>query len=259
MHPIQFISEKRKWYVLQHFSGTKYAKQLKAFQNIHQGETCFIIGNGPSLRVEDLEQLSRKNIPTFAFNRIYLMFDNTGWRPTYYISQDEKTLKNCVKQVNEMELKYKFIPLFIHYYHDVTIDDAYYFHLIRQTEKFPTMEKDISCGIGDSTTVAVTAAQMAVYMGFQKIYLIGIDHSFSTYKNDKGEIIHDNLAKDYFTSEYNKDKAKLYMPNLDASTRAFISMKSFCDKNGIEVVNATRGGKLEVFPRADFDEILKKL
>lgn len=259
MHPIQFISEKRKWYVLQHFSGTKYAKQLKAFQNIHQGETCFIIGNGPSLRVEDLEQLSRKNIPTFAFNRIYLMFDNTGWRPTYYISQDEKTLKNCVKQVNEMELKYKFIPLFIHYYHDVTIDGAYYFHLIRQTGKFPTMAEDISCGIGDSTTVAVTAAQMAVYMGFQKIFLIGVDHSFSTYKNDKGEIIHDNLAMDYFTSEYNKDKAELYMPNLDASTRAFISMKAFCDKKGIEVVNATRGGKLEVFPRADFDEILNNL
>ena len=49
------------------------------------------------------------------------------------------------------------------------------------------------------------------------------------------------------------------MPNLDASTRAFISMKSFCDKNGIEVVNATRGGKLEVFPRADFDEIFNNL
>ena len=259
MHPIKFISEKRKWHVLQHFSSTKYAKQLRVFQNIHQGETCFIVGNGPSLRADDLGQLSRMNIPTFAFNRIYLMFEKTGWRPTYYISQDEKTLKNCVKQVNEMPLKHKFIPLFIHYYHDITINGAYYFHLIRQTGMFPTMEEDISCGIGDSTTVAVTAAQMAVYMGFQKIYLIGIDHSFSTYKNDKGEIIHDNFAKDYFTSEYNKDKAELYMPNLDASTRAFISMKSFCEKKGIEVFNATRGGKLEVFPRADFDEILNNL
>ena len=78
-------------------------------------------------------------------------------------------------------------------------------------------------------------------------------------KNDKGEIINDSSVKDYFTDEYNKDKAELYVPNIDASTRAFISLKRFCDKKGIEVYNATRGGKLEVFPRVDFDEVIKRL
>lgn len=259
LHPIKSIQERRKGYVIRNFYKSKYAKTLRTFHNSHKGETCFIVGNGPSLKVEDLERIYKKGIPSFAFNRIFLMFDKTQWRPTYYISQDEKTLKNCVKQVNAMPLQYKFIPLFIHYYYDVAIDGAYYFNLIRQTGKFPMMEEDISCGIGDSTTVAVTAAQMAVYMGFKKIYLIGIDHNFSTWKNDKGEIINDSSVKDYFTDEYNKDKEELYVPNIDASTRAFISMKKFCDEKGIEVYNATRGGKLEVFPRVDFDEVIKNI
>ena len=259
MHPIKSIQERKKSYILSHFSDSKYAKQLKCFKNIHEGETCFIIGNGPSLNSDDLEKIYKKCIPTFAFTRIYLMFDNTNWRPSYYISQDEKMLKNCVKQVNDMDLKYKFIPLFIRFFHGVEIENAFYFNLNSQKTEYPVMEEDISRGIGNSTTVAVTAAQMAVYMGFNKIFLIGVDHSFSTYQNSKGELVNDKTVKDYFTDEYNKDKADLYIPNLDASTHAFISMKRFCDAKGIEVYNATRGGKLEVFPRVDFDEVIKKL
>ena len=259
LHPIKSIQERRKGYILSHFSESKYAKQLKQFKNFHNGETCFIIGNGPSLTAQDLEKLYQRHLPTFAFNRIYLMFDHTNWRPTYYVSQDEKTLKNCVEPVNQMDLKYKFIPLFIHFYHDVNIDNALFFNLNPQRTEYPVMEEDISKFIGDSTTVAVTAAQMAVYMGFKKIYLIGVDHNFSTWKNDKGEIINDSSIKDYFTDEYNKDKSELYVPNIDASTRAFISMKKFCDEKNIEVYNATRGGKLEVFPRVDFDEVINNI
>ena len=107
-----------------------------------------------------------------------------------------------------------------------------------------------------SSTVACTAIQFAVYMGFKKIFLIGIDHSFSTYKNEKGEIIKDDSIKDYFVDEYNKDQTELYIPSLYASTRAFIVMKEYCDSHGIEIFNATRGGKLEVFPRVDFDEVI---
>lgn len=259
MHPIRSLIERQKGYVFTNFSKSKYSKRLKKFKNIHKGETCFIIGNGPSLRAEDLQEINQKNLHSFAFNRIYLMFDKTDWRPTYYVSQDEKTLKNCTNEVNQMDLKYKFIPLFIKYYHDIDIKNAIMFHLISSNTEYPKMSDDISKYIGDSTTVAVTAAQMAVYMGFKRIYLIGVDHNFSTWKNDKGEIIKDLSVKDYFTDKYNKDKAELYVPNVDASTRAFISLMKFCNVKGVEVYNATRGGKLEVFPRVDFDEAIKEL
>lgn len=259
MNLFESISERYKGYIIRNYSKSKYAKELKTFHDKHRGETCFIIGNGPSLKAEDLEMISQKGIPTFAFNRIYLMFDKTNWRPTYYISQDEKTLKNCTKEVNQMNLPYKFIPIFIDFYYDIHINNAVLFRLVSSHTDYPKMSEDISSYVGDTTTVAVTAAQFAVYMGFKKIYLIGVDHSFSTYQNDKGEIIQDNFAKDYFTEEYNKDKADLYIPNLDASTRAFLSLKKFCDEKGVEVYNATRGGKLEVFPRVNFDEVIKKL
>lgn len=259
MHPIKLLKERRKSNVLKSFSKTKYSKMLREFKDIHSGEACFIIGNGPSLSAKDLITIHKSNIPSFAFNRIYLMFGKTDWRPTYFISQDEKTLKNCVCEVNEMNLKYKFIPLNLHYYYDIDIDNAFYFKMVNPETDIVELSDDISEWVGNTNTVAITAIQFAVYMGFKKIFLIGVDHSFSTYVNDKGEIINDNTVKDYFADEYNKDKEQLYMPNLDKSTRDFIVAKQFCDKMDVEIYNSTRGGKLEVFPRVNFDEAIRNI
>lgn len=259
IHPIKSVVARQQAWVIENFAKTKYAKKLREFKGIHDGETCVIVGNGPSLKSEDLTIIHEKGIPTFGFNRIYLMFDQTEWRPTYYMSQDEKMLGNCKKNVDEMKLEYKFIPIFHKYYYDINIKNAYQFHLKSSNTDFPIFSEDISECFGASTTVAYSAAQLAVYMGFKKIILIGIDHSFSTYKNDKGEIISDETVKDYFSDEYFKDKAQLYIPNLDASTRAFMAMREYCDKNNIEVYNATRGGRLEVFIRANLDEILNNI
>ena len=254
MHPIKSVEAHYQTYVIKRFDKSKYADRLRQFKNIHKGEACVIVGNGPSLSADDLEVLHKNNIPTFGFNRIYLMFEKTNWRPTYYISQDEKMLKNCTKQVSEMNLPYKFIPLQLKYYFGINIKDALYFNM-QADDLIPFGE--FANVVENSNTVAYTAAQLAAYMGFKKIYLIGVDHSFSVVKNDKGEIIRDENAKDYFTDAYNTDKNELYIPNLDASTRTFIKMKKNCDAAGIEVYNATRGGKLEVFPRVNFDDLLK--
>lgn len=257
MHPIKSIEARIQRYTLSHFKNSNYARKLRKFKDIHRGESCFIVGNGPSLRAEDLEILHKKNIPCFAFNRIYLMFDKTNWRPKYYISQDEKTLFNCQKEVNNLDLEYKFIPLFHKYFCNIEIDNAFYFFLEKTKTELPVFSEDISVSIGDSTTVAYTAAQFAVYMGFTKIYLIGVDHNFSVFQNANGEIVKDETVRDYFTREYNKDKDELYIPRLDESTKAYVALKNYSRNGKVKVYNATRGGKLEVFPRICFDDLFK--
>lgn len=252
IHPIKSIIARSQGYILRHFKYTKYCRRIKKLKGINDNKTCFIVGNGPSLSVDDLEIIHNNKIPSFGFNRIYLMFEKTDWRPSYYISQDEKMLKNCVEQVNKMELPYKFIPLQLKYYFGIKVNKALYFNMLPENS---ISFGEFSNAVENSGTVAYTAAQLAAYMGFKKIYLIGVDHSFSIVKNDKGEIIRDVNAKDYFTDEYNTDKQELYIPNLDASTRTFLKMKKNCDNAGIEVYNATRGGKLEVFPRVNFDDL----
>lgn len=240
------------------FDKTAYGKKLASYKNKYKGKRCFLVGNGPSLNADDLTMLHENGDVTFAFNRVYNIFDDTPWRPTFYISQDEKMLCGCQDVVNTLELCCKFIPIQLNWYHDININDASYFNIKPQLSENPDeylFSDDISKEIYNSSTGMYTAVQMAAYMGFSEIYFIGVDHHFHTSINNKGEIVIDNSVKDYFSDKYNADKDNLYIPNTEKSTLTYVAMKNHCDKRNIKVYNATRGGKLEVFPRVDFDTL----
>ena len=240
------------------FEYSSYGIKIRKYKNKYKGKRCFLIGNGPSLRNEDLTRLYENNEITFAFNRIYNIFDETKWRPTFYISQDEKMLGGCVEIVDELDLPVKFIPIQLHWYHGINIHDALYFNMNWQTLDNPKdylFSDNVAHEVASASTGMYTAAQFAVYMGFEEIYLIGVDHHFQISQNNAGEIIVDNTVKDYFSEKYNEDKSQLYIPNTERSTLTYIAMKKHCENKKVKVFNATRGGKLEVFPRIDFDKL----
>lgn len=239
-----------------HLSMFPEGKVLARLKCIHKGKRCFIIGNGPSLSAKDLTRLNDAGEISFAFNRIFHIFKDTPWRPTYYISQDEKMLAGSMEEVNRIEAKHKFIPIEMPYYYGINLEGITPFHISAKNEvSTPSFSDDIVKGVENSMTVVYTAIQFAVYMGIKEIYLIGVDHHFHTSINAQGEIVVDPTAKDYFNDAYNEDKKDLYIPNTDLSTLTFIAAKKYADAHGIKIYNATRGGKLEVFERKDFDSL----
>lgn len=246
-------------WIYRHYEMTKDGKKILQFKNKYKNRRCFFIGNGPSLRVEDLSVLHSNNEISFAFNRIYNIFNKTDWRPTFYISQDERMLDGCKEIVNGLNLQYKFIPIQLKWDYNINIHNAINFNMRIQPLDNPINKllwsNDAASCIYCASTGMYTAAQLAAYMGFNEIYLIGVDHHFHISQNNKGEVIVDNEVKDYFTENYNTDREKLYIPNTEKSTYTYIAMKKYCDEENIKVYNATRGGKLEVFPRIDFDKL----
>lgn len=247
-------------YTLKHFENTRDGKKIASFKNQYKGKRCFFIGNGPSLKVEDLNILYKNKEITFAFNRIYNIFSDTSWRPNFYLSQDDKILEGCKKTVSNLDLPIKFIPVQFKMNLNINIKNAIYFNMDWYDIDNPNnllFSDSIEKKIYSSRTGMYTAAQIAAYMGFSEIYFIGVDHHFRTSMNNNGEVVVDNSVKDYFTDEYNQDKDCLYIPNTEKSTFTYIAMKNHCEKRNIKVFNATRGGKLEVFTRVDFDSLFK--
>jgi len=258
MNPIKSLQARFTNYKLAHFDVFPEGKALKQLKDIHVGSRCFIVGNGPSLTAEDLTTLGQNGEITFAFNRIYHIFDQTEWRPTYYISQDGRMLSGSVDEVSHLRAGIKFIPAELEWYEGITIADRQLFHIVnREQNGLPCFSEDISREVCNSKTVVYTAMQIAVYMGIREMYLIGVDHHFHTSMNAAGEIVVDPTAKDYFSDKYNEDKESLYIPNTDESTKTFFAAKRFADAHGVRIYNATRGGKLEVFPRVGFDSLFE--
>lgn len=256
MDPFNAVKARFLNFKAAHYDRFPEGKALQKVRNAHAGRRCFIIGNGPSLNAADLEKLKENGEITFAFNRIYHIFDQTSWRPTYYVSQDQKMLAGCAADVEKIQAEIKFIPAEMDWYEDIHIKGIQPFHIVnRDVGDYPDFSEDIAKCVVNSKTVVYSAIQIAVYMGIREIYLIGVDHHFHTSINDKGEIIVDPTAKDYFCAAYNQDKTDLYIPNTDKSTLTFAAAKRYADSHGIKIYNATRGGKLEVFERVDFDSL----
>ncbi len=231
--------------------------RYKALAATHTGESCVIVGNGPSLRMEDLERLQQAGVATFASNRIYVSFAETNWRPTYYICQDFKMLQHHWEEMCRLEDCTCLFPHSIVYeFHKSTKQEKAIFYPFKYKNPYPIW---FSCNqdkaIHEGMTVTFSAMQIAAFMGFSKIYLLGVDFDYPFIINEQGQAVLDRSQQTHFSSDYYDKNEVIYQPNLVASLQAYQAAKEYADTHDIEIYNATRGGKLEVFPRANFDEV----
>lgn len=226
------------------------SKKIKSMKNIHKGKRCFIIGNGPSLRAEDLDKI--KNEISFGSNKIFYIFPKTLWRPTYYVCGDVKVFKQICEKINDLNLSYVFLESALKPYIKKKLQCIYF----RCWYKFRIKKDNIPRNIKVSVkpykffsccgTITYISLQLAIFMGFEKIYLLGIDNNFS---NSQG--------KNHFSEDKSEEISA--PPNIEESnTIAYKSTKRYADEHGIKIYNATRGGKLEVFERVDFDSLFSE-
>ena len=112
-------------------------RNLKKWEKLKQqrnSERIFIIGNGPSLNLHDLNLLHKHGELSFAFNKIYLAFEQTKYRPTYYMVEDIWVAKNNAKKINSLQGFPKFFPEFITRHLNFSNKD-YIYGLNRPNEK----------------------------------------------------------------------------------------------------------------------------
>jgi hypothetical protein len=227
---------------------TRYEK-LKMLKSKHFGERCFIIATGPSLTVEDLEKL-RKEI-TFSMNSICLAFEHTDWRPTYYGIQDKGVFNKLERKIAELECECKFIGDTITRRPIGQIEDYYYYplNLLNHNaihKKYNTkFSRNPFAVVYDGYSITYSLIQIAVYMGFQEIYLLGADCNYASNTNHHF-IEYEHKDPDYLTAG-------------DRMVCAYREAKRFADKNNIKIYNATRGGMLEVFERVELDSFLNNV
>lgn len=237
------------------------SEKIRAFRNLYLGEKCFIIGNGPSLSIEDLEAIKRLEIKAFASNMIFKCYDETTWRPYFYFCTDDNFIRDVLLEDTTLEY--------------VSRNCQYMFSrasgvLSKVSDKVPNLllfksaypesgqafefSTDCSEKVFVGYTVTYAMMQMAVYMGFKEIYLLGMDQSFSIDIDGNGNIVEKKEIKNH--SQILGDYPMRGIANTALTNQAYMAAREYVDSHGIKIYNATRGGKLEVFERVDFDKLL---
>ena len=226
-------------------------KNLNSFNNIHKGERCFIIANGPSLKHIDFSLL--ENEFTIGMNRIYLMKKQNGFIPNYLACIDEKSQINQFhEEFNKVE-----IPCFFNFKLRNKFSKLSNQNFV--VGKFSqSFANGISKAYGNGKSVTYTAIQLAFYMGFKEVYIIGKDHSYNTVQKAGTGIKSDGNEDNHFIKGYYKKGQNWDAPDLTGEEHAYKIAKEKFKKNNRKIFDATVDGKLQVFEKIDFFSLFKK-
>ena len=226
-------------------------ERIRGFQGKHVGQRCFIMGNGPSLNETDLTLL-RDEI-TFGLNRIYLLFDKITCQPTYYVCINELVLEQFSNEIRRLNM-----PKFLNWNrrHLFDIDSPNVFFVGEKRVLKDSFERDLTRPLSSGGTVTFIALQIAHYMGFREVILIGLDHHWT----EKGvigraEIRTANYDQDHFHPDYFPKGAKWEPPDLVRTDLAYTTARKAFEEDGRRILDATPNGKCQVFEKTEFSSL----
>lgn len=226
------------------------AVRLEKFRDIHKGKDCFLIGNGPSLNKMDLGLLN--DYYTIGLNKIFLLFERTNLKIDYHVCVNKYVIEQCTREFFEMKC-----PSFISYRSRnplIAGSDKVFF--IGDVHSKWTFFEDITRGISQGSTVTYAAMQIAFFMGFRRVFLIGVDHNFGSkgtphkVETMKGDDV------SHFDPNYFKGM-KWQLPDLKGSEKAYRLAKKHFENDNRQILDATVDGKLNIFTKINFEEALK--
>lgn len=240
------------------------------FKDLHKGQRCFILCNGPSVYKQNLIPLAGEIV--FSVSNGYYHKDYGTIRPKYHCVpgltySDSLTVKDAITWFREMDQKIGDAELFLDVAEEPLVRKNRLFssrtvNYICMAARFSAKYVkaiDISKIAPGSQSVSIMCLMIAIYMGFNEIYLIGTEHDsaitgeyryFYTPKLLRGKDRSVTLDGKVKNLELERQGIKKLMVQ-------YSLLKTIAKNEGVSIYNATLGGALEVFPRVNLSEVLK--
>lgn len=244
-------------------------------KNMYKGKRCFILGSGPSIKQENLKPL--KNEILFALNNFYVhedyleIMDNKDIDKFHMTAPIHKpqTEEEWTSWFTEMNSK---IPLNVNMIFGLNHSDLNIYSIIKKEELFKehriwwyfaskrfkqNNKIDLTKPLFTAEAVSLYAIQAAIYMGFDEIYLLGMDHDYFLYENES-EMRMYNSAKHQNNELSRTFGDDFYIEEFHRQYKIFKKYKILRDNTNSKIYNATKGGILRVFQRVDFKNLFSK-
>lgn len=203
-------------------------------------KTCLVIGNGPSLKDMPLDFL--RKYPTFGSNRIYLL---DGFTPTYYACVNPLVVQQSATEIDALKCEEKYINSMCL---DGNIKDAIPLYSVPMR----IFSDDPLRMIYEGYTVTYVLLQLAFWKGFERVGLVGVDHSYRYEGKPNEECEAHGVDPNHFHPAYFSGGMLWNNPDLAESERSYKMARAAFEKAGRRVVNLTPGSKLEIFEREDW-------
>jgi hypothetical protein len=228
-------------------AGVANLLRLYGLRDRHRKQRGFIICNGPSLQAMDLSPL--RGEVTIGLNRIYLMHERLGFRPTYHVCVNRLVLEQCRREIAAIPG-----PKFIEY-SSRDLLPARRDTILLRTLHYPHFSTDLTAGMWQGATVTYVALQLAFFLGFAQVILIGCDHHYQQQGPPHQEVISGGDDPDHFDPAYFGKGFRWQLPDLEQSEVAYQMARIAFAQHKRQVLDATVNGRLNVFPKVRFDDL----
>jgi len=222
-------------------------QKIEYFRDLHKNERCFIIANGPSLNKMDLSPLEDEI--TIGMNRIYILFEQWGFSTTYLACINELVLEQFSSDIEKLTF-----PKFLNWNRrNYFKEDNNIIYLKLALGLNDIFGQDLTKEISSGGTVTFACLQLAFYMGFKEVVLVGLDHNFvEKGRPNKTEVRVAEKDDSHCHPNYFPKGVKWQLPDLLRSEQAYSLAREIFESDGRRIVDATVDGKCEIFDKVEF-------
>lgn len=235
-------------------------------KNRHLKKRCFILATGPSINKQNLRRLKDEKCIALSNFLVHPEFDLI--HPEYY----------CIAPYHE--------PITVQAWHnwikelDSGAGNAVMFSSLADRERnqyngaFENRQihylkfgaplrtllargADLTHPVPGPQSVTIMALMIAIYMGFEKIYLLGCDHDWILHLGESSHFYDEDqhaLNRNGYDEWFGPDLS-YYCKSYVRLWKQYKSILSVARSRNISIYNATSGGLLDVFPRVNFDSL----
>ena len=229
------------------------SRRLEQMRDAYAGRSAWLVGNGPSVQIGDLDRLAETSQLCFAFNRFHLAYDQTPLRPHFTVTGDAQMIEDFGQEIVDSA---EGTVCVAHGRAPALTGDYIW---LRQVSAYPSLfSLEPARWVTPGGSSLYVALQIGYWLGIRRWYLYGADFAFRFNRRQSGQDVFRSANGDdnHFIKNYRSGRAWC-PPAIESILPAFHMARMQMELAGGFIRNATRGGSLHVFDRVDFDEALQ--
>ena len=209
----------------------------KLLKNMKSGDTCIVIGNGPSLSDVPISFLNKYD--SFAANRLFPEY-LPGFKHKWYVAVNPLVIEQNLEQINKLDASAKFIAQA--FVNQVPGSFPLCSYALRRFSAEPWS------GVYEGYTVTFVSLQLAFALGYKTVLLVGVDHRYKYEGQPNEEHVLEGDDPNHFHPDYFKGM-RWHNPDLRQSEGAYMMAMHYFNNENRSVVNLGPDSDLDIFPR----------